>query len=138
MNIGVLYGFGSNGGLKKGNQGYEANLGYETDRFGVQLVYEEFKDAIRTSTDATLSNVIDLTVLDQKTLMLSAKYKLTEKLHTQVGFQQARMKTPTPDPNIPFINNVYGENVGKSTAYVGETQKMNVAHRGSTTTSPRS
>ena len=130
VNIGVLYGFGSNGGLKKGNQGYEANLGYETDRFGVQLVYEEFKDTIKTATDATLSNVIDLTVFDQKTLMLSAKYKLTEKLHTQVGIQQGRMKAPTPDPNIPFISNVYGENVAKSTAYVGETQKMNVAHLG--------
>jgi predicted porin len=37
VNVGLLYGFGSNGGLKKGNQGYAANLGYETDRFGVQL-----------------------------------------------------------------------------------------------------
>ena len=130
VNFGLLYGFGSNGGLKKGNQGFAANLGYETERFGVQLVYEEFKDVLKTATDATLSNVIDLTAYDQKTVMLSTKFKLTEKLHTQVGIQQAQLKAPTPDPNIPFISNLYGEDVAKSTAYVGETQKINIGHVG--------
>jgi len=130
VNVGLLYGFGSNGGLKKGNQGYAADLGYETDRFGVQLVYEEFKDVLKTSTDLTLSNVIDLTAYDQKTLMLSTKFKLTDKLHTQIGIQQAQLKAPTPDPNIPFISNLYGENVAKSAAYVGETQKLNIGHVG--------
>ncbi|MBI3529513.1 MAG: porin [Betaproteobacteria bacterium] len=130
VNLGLLYGFGSNGGLKKGNQGFAGNLGYETERFGVQLVYEEFKDVLKTATDATLSNVIDLTAYDQKALMLAAKYKLTDKLHTQVGIQQAQLKAPTPDPNIPFISNLYGENVAKSAAYVGETQKFNIGHLG--------
>jgi predicted porin len=130
VNFGLLYGFGSTGGLKKGAQGFAGNLGYETDRFGIQLVYEEFKDLLKTSTDATLSNVIDLTAYNQKALLLAAKYKLTDKLHTQVGIQQAQLREPTPDPNIPFISNLYGENVGKSTAYVGETQKINIGHLG--------
>lgn len=130
VNFGALYGFGSNGGLKKGNQGYAANLGYETERFGVQLVYEDFKDVLKTATDATLSNVIDLTAYDQSALLLAVKYKLTDKLHTQIGGQQARLKQPTPDVNIPFISNLYGENVAKSSAYVGETQKINIAHLG--------
>jgi predicted porin len=130
VNFGALYGFGSNGGLKKGNEGYSVNLGYEAGGFGIQLVYEEFKDVIKTATDATLSNVIDLTTYDQKDLLLAAKYKLTEKFHTQVGIQQAQLKAPTPDPNIPFISNLYGENVGKSSAYVGQTQKFNIGHVG--------
>ena len=130
VNFGALYGFGSNGGLKKGNQGYAANLGYETERFGVQLVYEDFKDVLKTATDATLSNVIDLTAYDQSALLLAVKYKLTDRLHTQIGAQQARLKQPTPDVNIPFISNLYGENVAKSSAYVGETQKINIAHLG--------
>jgi len=130
VNFGLLYGFGSTGGLKKGAQGFAGNLGFETDRFGIQLVYEEFKDLLKTATDATLSNVIDLTAYDQKALLLAAKFKLTDKLQTQVGVQQARLTEPTPDPNIPFISNLYGENVAKSSAYVGETTKINVAHLG--------
>jgi len=51
--------------LKKGAQGFAGNLGFETDRFGIQLVYEEFTDLLKTATDATLSNVIDLTAYDQ-------------------------------------------------------------------------
>ena len=130
VNLSLLYGFGGTGGLQDGAKGFAGNLGYETDRFGIQLVYEEFTDLLKTSTDATLSNVIDLTAYNQKALLLAAKYKLTDKLHAQVGVQQARLSEPTPDPNIPFISNLYGENVAKSTAYVGETQKINIAHLG--------
>jgi predicted porin len=130
INVGLLYGFGSNGGLRQGSKGYSTNLGYETDRFGVQVVWEEFKDLIKTSTDATTSNSIDLTTYDQTALMLSLKYKLTDELHMQTGVQQARLRNPTPDVNIPFISNIYGENVTKSSAYVGEVQKFNIAHLG--------
>ena len=96
----------------------------------MQLVYEEYKDVLKTATDATLSNVIDLTAYDQQALLLAFKYKLTDKFHTQIGAQQARLKQPTPDVNIPFISNLYGEDVAKSSAYVGETQKINIAHLG--------
>ncbi len=130
VNFGLLYGFGSNGGLKQGNQGYSANLGYEKGRFGVQLVYEEFKDVLKTATDATLSNVIDLTAYDQSALMLVTKYKITDDFHVQAGAQEARLRNPTPDPNIPFISNLYGENVAKSSAYSGQVQKIDIAHLG--------
>lgn len=132
INFGLLYGFGANGGLKHGNEGYSTNLGYENKRFGVQLVYQQFKDVLKTSTDNTLSNFIDLTAYDQTALLLSAKYKLTDELHVQAGGQQARLRTASPDPNIPFIGNLYGEDVaaGKSTAYVGHVQKINIAHLG--------
>jgi predicted porin len=132
INFGLLYGFGSNGGLKHGNEGYSANLGYENKRFGVQLVYQQFKDVLKTATDLTLSNVIDLTAYDQTAVLLAAKYNVTDDLHVQAGGQQARLRTASPDPNIPFISNLYGEDVapGKSTAYVGEVQKINIAHLG--------
>jgi predicted porin len=130
VNFGLLYGFGANGGLKKGSQGGGGNIGYENDRFGVQLVYEQFKDLLKTATDATLSNVIDLTAYDQKALMLATKFKLTDDLHMQVGAQRARLTAPTPDPNIPFISNLYGENVAKSAPYVGETTQIDTGHLG--------
>ncbi|MEO8157783.1 MAG: porin [Betaproteobacteria bacterium] len=130
VNFGLLYGLGGTGGLKRGAQGFASNIGYETDRFGVQLIYEEFKDLLKTGTDATVSNVIDLTAYDQKALMLVGKVKVTDKLHAQIGIQQARLSEPTPDPNIPFISNIYGEDVQKSTAYTGEDQKINTAHLG--------
>ncbi|MEO8004183.1 MAG: porin [Betaproteobacteria bacterium] len=132
VNFGLLYGLGSNGGLKDGNKGYSGNLGFETGRFGVQLVYQQFKDVIKTSSDSTLSNVIDLTTYDQTAILLVAKYKWTDALHMQTGVGQARLRTASPDPNIPFISNLYGEDVapGKSTAYVGQVQKIETAHLG--------
>lgn len=132
VNFGLLYGFGSNGGLQDGNKGYSGNIGYENDRFGVQLVYQQFKDVIKTSTDTTLSNVIDLTTYDQTAYLIALKYKLTDELHVQTGAQEARLRTASPDPNIPFISNLYGEDVapGKSTAYVGQVQKIDIAHLG--------
>lgn len=130
VNFALLYGLGSTGGLRRGAQGFAGNIGYETNRFGLQFVYEEFKDLLKTSTDATLSNVIDLTAYDQKAAMLAVKYRWTDRFHMQTGVQQARLSAPTPDPNIPFISNLYGEDVGKSAAYVGQTQKINVGHLG--------
>lgn len=130
VNLSLLYGFGANGGLKQGNRGYGLNVGYEKDRFGVQLVWEEYKDVIKTATNTVTNNTIDLTTYDQNSLMLVAKYKLTDEFHVQVGAEQSRLRNPTPDVNIPFISNLYGENVRVSTAYVGEVQKINVAHLG--------
>jgi predicted porin len=130
VNFGLLYGFGSTGGLKNGAKGLAGNLGFETDRFGIQLVYEQFKDLLKTATDATVANVIDLTAYDQKAALLAAKYKLTDNLHTQVGVQQARLSAPTPDPKIPFITNLYGDNVNTSVAYIGDTIKITIAHLG--------
>jgi predicted porin len=130
VNIGLLYGFGSTGGLKDGAKGFAGNLGYETDRFGIQLVYEQFKDLLKTATDSNVSNVIDLTAYNQKAALLAAKYKLTDRLHTQVGYQQANLSPPTPDVNIPFITNLYGDNVNTSVAYVGDTFKIKIAHVG--------
>lgn len=130
ISFGLLYGLGSTGGLRKGAQGYSANLGYETDRFGVQLVYQQFTDLLKTATDATVNNVIDLTAYDQTAMLLAFKYKVTDDLHLQTGIQQARLRNPTPDVNIPFISGIYGENVQKSSAYVGETQKFNIGHLG--------
>lgn len=130
VNFGLLYGFGANGGLRQGNRGYGANLGYEKGRFGVQLVYEEFRDVLKTATNTVSSNTIDLTAYDQSALLLALKYKLTDEFHVQAGVQEARLRNPTPDPNIPFISNLYGENVRVSAAYVGQVQKIDIAHLG--------
>jgi predicted porin len=130
VNFGLLTGFGSNGGLKKGNKGYAGNVGYENERFGVQIVYEQFSDVLKTATDATVSNAIDLTAYNQKALLLAGKYKWTDRLRTQIGIQQAQLSAPTADVNIPFISSLYSETVAKSTAYVGDTQKINIGHIG--------
>jgi predicted porin len=130
INYGLLYGFGGTGGLKQGARGAAANIGVETDRFGVQLVYEGFTDLLKTSTDPAVANTIDLTAYDQTALLLVAKFKLTDQLGMKIGAQQAKLTQPTFDANIPFISNLYGENVNKSSSYQGEANKINTAHLG--------
>ncbi|HEX4985180.1 MAG TPA: porin [Burkholderiales bacterium] len=130
LNVSLLYGLGGTGGLKRGAQGFAGNIGYETDRFGVQVVYEQFTDLLKTSTDAAVSNVINLTAYDQTAVALETKFKLTDGLHAQLGAQRARLSEPTPDPNIPYISNLYGEDVNKSTAYAGEANLLYISHVG--------
>jgi predicted porin len=132
INVGLMHGFGGSGGLKHGAEGTVGVIGYETDRYGVQLVYEEFKDLLKTSTDKTTLNAIDLTAYDQRALALVGKYKLNEKTWIQLGGQHAKMVNPTSDPNIAHITSIYGESVatGKSGSYSGDAVIVNTYHLG--------
>ena len=130
INIGLMHGFGGSGGLKHGAEGTAGVVGYETDRYGVQLVYEEFKDLLKTGIDDTIANSIDLTAYDQKALVLMGKYELNERTRIQLGGQQAKMVNPTSDSNIANISSIYGETVTKSSAYNGDAVKVNTYHLG--------
>ena len=130
INVGLMHGFGGSGGLKHGAEGTAGVVGYETDRFGMQLVYEEFKDLLKTGTDATITNSIDLTAYDQRALVLVGKYKLNEKTWIQLGGQQAKMVNPSPDVNISSITSIYGETVTKSSSYNGDAVRVNTYHAG--------
>lgn len=130
VNVGLMVGLGGTGGLKQGAQGTAALIGYETQRYGVQLVYQEFKDLLKTSTDATTPNTINLTAYDQRALLLAGKYALSERTRLLAGLQQTRLLSPTADVNIPFISSLYGETVNKSSAYSGDTVRLNTYHLG--------
>jgi hypothetical protein len=60
------------------------------------------------------------------------KYKLNEKTWIQLGGQHAKMVNPTSDPNIAYINSIYGETVanGKSGSYSGDAVIVNTYHLG--------
>ncbi len=130
FNVGLMHGFGGTGGLREGAQGTAGVIGYENDRLGVQLVYQEFKNLLKTSVDPNTSNVIDLTAYNQKAWLLAAKYKLTDRLRMQLGAQQATLGSPNADPNIALISSIYGENVGTSKAYVGQDFNINTYYWG--------
>ncbi len=131
-NFALEHGFGGAGGLKKGAEGNAVDLGYETERLGVQVVYEEFKDLFKTSVDATVANVIDLTAYDQRALLLAGKYRLGERAHLQVGYQVATLNAPTADVNIGNINSIYGDtvNAAKTIVYAGGSVKVKTYHLG--------
>lgn len=132
LNVGVMYGLGGNGGLKRGSQGAVGVIGYETSRYGVQFAYQQFKDVLKTGSDSSTANGIDLTAYDLKAALLVGKYKVNDSFRMQSGFQLTTASNATPDANIPFINNLYGEDVvpGKSRAYVGDDVKINTYHIG--------
>ena len=130
INVGLMHGFGGSGGLKHGAEGTAGVIGYENGSLGVQLVYEEFKDLLKTSVDTSTADVIDLTAYNQKALLLTSKYKLTESMRMQAGVQQATLGAPSADSNITLINSIYGETVQTSKAYVGQDFNINTWHWG--------
>ena len=130
VNVGLMYGFGGTGGLKRGAQGAAGLLGYENETYGVQVVYQEFKDLLKTGIDATTANSINLTAHDQRALLLVGKIKLNDRTRLQTGLQQARLVNPTADANIPYISSLYGETVNKASAYSGDPIRINTYHLG--------
>ena len=129
-NLGVLYGFGSVGGLKHGAQGGAVNLGYENQDFGVQFVIEEFHDLLKTSVNSTTPNTIDVTAYDQRAMMLAGKFNITDRLHFQTGLQSIGLAKPLGDWNISHLTSLYGQTITTSSAYNGTFINMRVSHLG--------
>lgn len=94
VNVRLLYKFGSIAGHSSAGRGVGANVGYEAFGFGVQAVYQTFKDVIATSGatfSATNPQGLSGTLYDTSGWMLTAKYKY-EDLTVKAGYESYKRK----------------------------------------------
>ena len=75
FNFSLLHGFGGVSGISSAKSADQANVGYESGPFGVQLAYEGYKDALSLTNGATIGTIA-ATALDTKAYMLAAKYQM--------------------------------------------------------------
>lgn len=139
INFGLLQGLGGVGGLRNGAAGTAGNLGYDNGTLGVQFIYEQFKDLLKTATtgcfDAACNtpnptNQISLTAYDQSAFLLAMKYKINNKTRIQLGLQRTKLTAPASDSNIAHLQSIYDQVVYASTSYNGTPTKMTISHLG--------
>ena len=94
VNVRALYKFGGIAGNNSAGRGVALNVGYEADIWGVQAVYQSFKDVLATSGTAyTATNPqgIKGTLYDTSGFMLTGRYKWQD-LTLKAGYEGYKRK----------------------------------------------
>jgi GBP family porin len=84
--------------------GYVLNIGVTQDTWGVQAVYEQFKDAMKAGVSANNSS-IGITLENTSSYLLAGKYKFNPNLTFKMGYEWYREKAPT-DSAATFTSGV--------------------------------
>ncbi len=98
VKLAAAYQFGNGSGntsnSSQGTTGYALRLGYENDTFGVQAVYNSFKDALKATNSATLGDIA-LKSYDTDAYLLTGKYKVTPDATLAAGYEHFTLKAPS-------------------------------------------
>lgn len=97
VNVGALYKLGASDGSAPGI-GYALNVGYEEGAFGIQGVYEQFRDVGNLGISSGRATV---TVYDTEAWLLAAKYKF-DKLTVKGGFELYKLRAPSNAPATAY------------------------------------
>lgn len=92
VNVGVFYRIASNDGTEAGS-GYGVNLGYESGAFGVQGVYQAFKNAGALGVSSA-SATPTVKLYDTEAWLLAGKYKIGAGT-VKMGVERYTLKAPT-------------------------------------------
>jgi len=95
INYGAMYKFGNVSGSSSAQSAYGFNVGYETDTFGVQAVYQGATDAIKES--AASATTLKLTAMNTNGYLVAAKYKFNQDLTGILSYQRYSISAPS-DP----------------------------------------
>jgi predicted porin len=128
VNFGALYKFGAPDGSGPGT-GYALNLGYEEGPFGVQAVYESFRNQGVLS---IASNQATVTVYDNEAYLLAARYKAGNATF-KGGWERYKLKKPSDSPADGY--SYFGSAAGGTsdlalTGYSGDTQTVDIYFAG--------
>lgn len=74
FNVGGLYKLGGGTGANRTGNGFVLNLGYNDNHFGVQAVYEKFKNTLKGD-PGTLANPVAAKYYNNSAFFLAARYK---------------------------------------------------------------
>jgi predicted porin len=129
FNVGLLHKFGGVTNDANAKSAEQVNLGYEHGNFGVQAVYQGYKDAtsLAYTGAAANPNAIKATFFDTTSIMIAAKYQIGE-LAIKGGYQRQNFTNPG-DPNQDLqLTSIYGNPVTawSVTPYTSGEKQLNV------------
>jgi predicted porin len=131
MNYGVIYQNGNAAGTSHGN-GLTAQLGYETNKLGIQLAYVKFNDSVKLGTagigNPLANNTISAALYNTDAALVALKWMPTKDIKISGGWEWYRLE-PSSSQSIAyssiFDQTVFG-GVAKSALKEGFKQDNNV------------
>lgn len=136
MNYGALYAIGGVEGIKDANSGFNLNVGYEEGPLGVQFIYENMKNVIRTDRNSNSSsaitsfNTIKATTYNTEAFLVAGRYKLTDALTLKGGYEHYILKKPSTALTVAALPTYFGIPVGSASGYAHDDQHVGIPYVG--------
>ena len=93
VKVALLYKVGGQAGNSSASSAYALNVGYEEGPFGVQAVYEQFTDSLKSATSAVAGEV-NVTNYDTSAYIVATKY-LFDRFAVRGGYESYTLKAPS-------------------------------------------
>ena len=114
VKVGLLYKLGGVAGSDSAGSGYALNLGYEEGPFGIQGVYESFKDVLKGGTSTTAGQ-INLTNYDTTAYLVAAKY-IFDQFTVRGGYESYKLQAPSDTLASLGVSSFFGFPVANAAA----------------------
>ncbi|MES2151245.1 MAG: porin [Pseudomonadota bacterium] len=110
FNFGALYKFGGQAGSGSAQSERQLNLGFESERFGIQGSYSAKRDAI-LSTNSNTPGALNITLADTTAYMLAGHYA-RDQWRIRAGYERIKFNNPSNPVLDAGISSVFGYPVG--------------------------
>jgi predicted porin len=119
VTVNALYGFGGMSNNNTTRSQEQIGLGYETNRYGVQGVYEIVHDATAISYNAP--NSVKATFSDLRSSQVTARYTVLDNLTLKAGWENRNFGTPSNFAADQTLPSIYGYSIGAYASGVTKT-----------------
>jgi predicted porin len=133
VNIALLVGTGNQNGQREAGQGFAAQVGYESDSFGIQFVGQNFKNVLKGAKNASY-DTLDVYSVNLQSTLLALKYKTSDTITIKGGVENYQITNSSTTFNTTNLNSFYGYSVGNvynmNSTGVSETANATVTYIG--------
>ena len=119
FNVNAMYGMGGMAGATSARSNAQANVGYESDAFGVQLAMQQANDTTAIAANAT-ANTVNATYVNLTSYLAALRYQVTEPFALKAGYERMQISAPGNYGADQSIGQLYGYNVGTAAAFSGQ------------------
>ena len=119
FNVNAMYGMGGMAGTMNARSNAQANVGYESDAFGVQLAMQQANDTTNITANAN-PNTVNAQYVNLTSYLAALRYQVTEQLALKAGYERMQISAPSNYAADQSIGQIYGYNVGAASAFTGQ------------------
>ena len=121
INFGGLYKFGGNNASSQGNA-FGASAGYDNGKYGVQIAYQAFQDAVKGAL-GTIADQVKVTAYNTSAVFVAGKYKLNDSATLKAGYESYTLSAPS---NLLTSASYYGQTVQSVSNFATAAQTTNI------------
>jgi predicted porin len=119
FNVNALYGFGGMATNNAARSNTQLNLGYESDKFGVQAAMQNAKDTTMIAANAA-PNTVDATFVNLNSYMLAGRLQVTEPFALKAGYERMEYSAPGDPTGDAGLTQIYQYNLATKSMFSGD------------------